>query len=87
MRYHAVRDTATFRRSIMTADSASPPSDPPSPCIGVCVINPQTQLCDGCFRTLDEIAAWWDYPPEHKRAVLAQVETRLARIMDGTFLD
>ena len=71
----------------MTADPAAPPNDPPSPCIGVCVINPQTQLCDGCFRTLDEIAGWWDYTADQKRGVLAQVETRLARLMDGTFFD
>jgi uncharacterized protein len=71
----------------MTAAPASPPNDPPSPCIGVCAINPQTQLCDGCIRTLDEIAAWWDYTSEQKRGVLTQVEARLARIMDGTFFD
>jgi predicted Fe-S protein YdhL (DUF1289 family) len=51
------------------------------------VIHPQTQLCEGCFRTLDEIAGWWDYAPEQKRAVLAELDDRLARIMDGTFFD
>ncbi|MFZ1640839.1 MAG: DUF1289 domain-containing protein [Candidatus Contendobacter sp.] len=71
----------------MTADPAFPPSDPPSPCIGVCVINPRTQLCDGCYRTLNEIAAWWDCTSDQKRGVLAQVEARLARIMDGVFFD
>lgn len=71
----------------MTADPAASPSDPPSPCIGVCVINPQIQLCDGCFRTLDEIACWWDYPPDQKRRVLVEVDRRLACIMDGTFFD
>jgi len=49
-------------------------------------MNPQTQLCEGCFRTLDEIAGWWDYPPSQKQAVLAQLDDRLARIMDGVFL-
>jgi hypothetical protein len=53
----------------------------------VCIINAQTQLCDGCFRTLDEIAAWWDYTPAQKHVVLATLEQRLARIMDGTFFD
>ncbi len=71
----------------MNASPASPSDDPPSPCVGVCVINPQTQLCDGCFRTLEEIAAWWDYPAGRKREVLAQVEARLARLMDGTPFD
>jgi predicted Fe-S protein YdhL (DUF1289 family) len=71
----------------MTAESPSSPNDPPSPCVGICIINSQTQLCDGCFRTLDEIAAWWDYTPKQKRAVLAELEGRLARIVDGTFFD
>jgi uncharacterized protein len=62
-------------------------TDPPSPCIGVCVINEQTQWCDGCFRSLDEIAAWWNYSPAQKRAVLAQLDGRLTRIMDGTAFD
>ncbi|WP_103173389.1 DUF1289 domain-containing protein [Paracoccus sp. SY] len=28
-----------------------------SPCIKVCVIDPATRLCTGCWRSLDEIAA------------------------------
>ena len=71
----------------MTADLSAPSNgDPASPCVGVCVINPQTQLCEGCFRTLDEIAGWWDYDPDQKRAVLIQLDDRLARILDGAFL-
>ncbi|MBI5262131.1 MAG: DUF1289 domain-containing protein [Bradyrhizobium sp.] len=29
-----------------------------TPCIAVCVIDPQTRLCFGCGRTLSEIARW-----------------------------
>ncbi len=50
-------------------------------------MNPQTQLCEGCARTLDEIAAWWDYTPNQKRRVIEQLEDRLARVIDGTFFD
>ena len=71
----------------MTTDAAAPPSDPVSPCVGVCVINPQTRLCEGCFRNLDEIAGWWDYSPVQKRVVLAQLEDRLTRIVEGVFFD
>ncbi|UXY15070.1 DUF1289 domain-containing protein [Chitiniphilus purpureus] len=35
-----------------------PASTLPSPCIGVCTLDPATQTCRGCHRTLDEIAAW-----------------------------
>jgi predicted Fe-S protein YdhL (DUF1289 family) len=69
----------------MTANSTSAPPDPPSPCVGVCVISPKTQWCEGCYRTLEEIAGWWDYGPEQKRAVLAQLDNRLTRIMDDAF--
>ncbi len=71
----------------MPANYSFPPDDPPSPCIGVCVTNPQTQLCEGCARTLDEIAAWWDYTPNQKRRVIEQLEDRLARVIDGAFFD
>lgn len=49
------------------------------------MISPKTQWCEGCYRTLDEIAGWWDYDPYQKRAVIAQLDDRLARIMDGSF--
>jgi len=47
-----------------------------SPCIDVCKMNPQTQLCEGCFRTLDEIAAWSALSDGGKNAVLAQLPSR-----------
>lgn len=31
---------------------------PPSPCISVCRIDPATGWCEGCARTLQEIADW-----------------------------
>jgi hypothetical protein len=30
----------------------------PSPCIGVCRLEPATGLCAGCFRTAAEIVRW-----------------------------
>ncbi len=30
----------------------------PSPCISVCRMSESTGLCEGCLRTIDEIAAW-----------------------------
>lgn len=50
-----------------------------SPCINVCKMNPDTRLCEGCLRTLDEIAAWSGLSNEEKRAVLAQIPERRAQ--------
>ncbi|MEX0960632.1 MAG: DUF1289 domain-containing protein [Burkholderiales bacterium] len=50
--------------------------DVPSPCIDICQIDPDTNLCRGCLRNLDEIAGWPDYSNEQKLAVLARLEQR-----------
>jgi uncharacterized protein len=47
-----------------------------SPCINVCQMNPDTGLCLGCLRTLDEIAGWLEFSDARKREVLAQIAAR-----------
>ena len=50
----------------------------PSPCISVCVMDPDGAFCLGCFRTLDEIAAWGTLDADAKRRVLALLPAREA---------
>jgi predicted Fe-S protein YdhL (DUF1289 family) len=52
--------------------------DVPSPCMSVCRMDMDTGLCEGCLRTLDEIAAWGRMADEDKRAVWAQLAQRIA---------
>ena len=59
------------------------PSDPvwaraeiESPCIKICVIHPETRLCSGCLRSIDEIGAWSRMTPEMRRAVIAELPER-----------
>jgi acyl dehydratase len=47
-----------------------------SPCIDVCRMNPSTGLCDGCFRTIDEIAGWSSFDDPHRATVLTQAQAR-----------
>jgi uncharacterized protein len=49
----------------------------PSPCISVCRMDAASGLCEGCFRTIEEIAAWSGLDDEGKRAVWARIEQRL----------
>lgn len=58
--------------------SISAGGEVPSPCISVCEIVPGTGLCAGCFRTLDEIAAWSVLDAAGRRAVLAALPARRA---------
>jgi hypothetical protein len=48
----------------------------PSPCISVCVMDAAGVLCLGCFRTLDEIAAWSLLDAAAKRRVLDALQVR-----------
>ncbi len=47
-----------------------------SPCNSVCRIDPRTGLCEGCYRTLDEIAAWSAIDDAQKRAVREALRLR-----------
>ncbi len=49
-----------------------------SPCIKICVIHPETRLCTGCKRTIDEIGAWSRLSPEARREVMEDLPTRSA---------
>ena len=49
----------------------------PSPCISVCQINASTGCCEGCFRTLDEIAGWSVATLEAKRSLWRAIAQRL----------
>ncbi|MCW1401623.1 DUF1289 domain-containing protein [Novosphingobium sp. MW5] len=49
---------------------------PHSPCTSVCRIDPVTQWCEGCRRTLTEIADWPMLSASEKRAVLSRLPAR-----------
>ncbi len=53
-----------------------------SPCIGVCAMNETTGLCEGCFRTIDEIREWWDMAPEQRNAVISKLEQRQNEVLN-----
>lgn len=47
-----------------------------SPCVSVCRLDAGGRICVGCWRTIDEIAAWGRLDDEERRRVLARIETR-----------
>jgi predicted Fe-S protein YdhL (DUF1289 family) len=51
-----------------------------SPCTNVCEMDAATGLCRGCFRTLGEIAAWGALDDDARRAVMAELPGRRARV-------
>jgi uncharacterized protein len=49
-----------------------------SPCIGVCSMDDSTGFCLGCYRTMDEIQAWWDLDDVQKLAIVDLASEREA---------
>ena len=49
-----------------------------TPCIKLCVIDPASKLCEGCGRTLAEIAQWGRLSETERRAIMAVLPERLS---------
>jgi hypothetical protein len=49
-----------------------------SPCINWCEMNPKSNYCFGCFRSIDEIASWSNLSEADKEAVWLALALRQA---------
>ncbi|MFM8574893.1 MAG: DUF1289 domain-containing protein [Limnohabitans sp.] len=70
-----------WRRVAEMAQQAVDGPHVPSPCQSVCVMHPGTGWCEGCLRTLDEIAAWGRMDDAARRAVWVLLPERLGQRM------
>lgn len=50
-----------------------------SPCVKLCVIHPETRLCAGCLRSIDEITQWSRMTPEARRETMAALPARASK--------
>jgi uncharacterized protein len=65
-----------------TPSAAATPSVGPraiSPCINVCRMDERTGWCEGCLRTLDEIATWSILDADEREAVWRSLDDRRHR--------
>lgn len=61
-----------------TGSARSPVAAPAvaSPCINVCRMDAATGWCEGCLRTIDEIAAWGALDDAARREIRAALPQR-----------
>ncbi|WNO53199.1 DUF1289 domain-containing protein [Stakelama saccharophila] len=57
-----------------------PPQQTASPCVWVCTLDTETGWCLGCGRTGDEIARWTSVSDAERRAILARLPARMAKL-------
>ena len=50
-----------------------------SPCIQICVIHPETRLCTGCLRSIDEITEWSRMSAEARSEIMLDLPGREAK--------
>lgn len=48
-----------------------------SPCINVCLLDPEARICVGCGRTIAEIGGWSALDPAQRRKVEEVLTERL----------
>jgi len=51
-----------------------------SPCVKICVIHPESRLCTGCLRSIDEIGAWSQMSVDERRDIMATLPDRAGQI-------
>ena len=47
-----------------------------SPCVKVCQMDPERDLCLGCARTLDEISRWARMSDAERKRIMAELPKR-----------
>lgn len=72
-------DALIAERARQVRAATDPQAGLPSPCVSVCRMDAGSGLCEGCLRTIDEIASWGLLDDAGKRAVWVSIEQRAAR--------
>ena len=58
----------------------SPPRPIATPCVQVCIVDGQSGLCLGCYRTLPEIGGWSRFTDAQRAAIMSGLADRRTRI-------
>lgn len=54
-----------------------------SPCVSICKLDPKTQVCIGCGRTIMEIAAWPQLEERERRAIIERLQRSRQSVASG----
>jgi len=64
----------------VSQERTGPPPPIKTPCIKVCVVDGESGLCLGCYRKLNEVAAWGRLTDEERDRILAELPDRRSLI-------
>lgn len=58
----------------------APPKPIATPCIKVCVVDGESGLCMGCYRTLAEVAGWSRLDDATRASIMIELPDRPSRV-------
>ena len=65
---------------MLDSPQPGPPKAIKTPCIQVCVIDGESGLCLGCYRTLPEVAGWAGLSDGERATIMVDLPARRGRI-------
>ena len=51
-----------------------------SPCVNICIVHPQANICAGCFRTIGEISGWSNMSPAQRKEIIKELPNRSSKL-------
>ena len=51
-----------------------------SPCVNICIVHPQANICTGCFRTIDEISSWSNMSETERKGIIKELPNRSSKL-------
>ncbi len=51
-----------------------------SPCVNICIVHPQANICTGCFRTIDEISSWSNMSETERKGIIKELPKRSSKL-------
>lgn len=54
-----------------------------TPCVKICIYDPESGRCTGCGRRLDEIARWIEMSDAERRRIMNELPARLGKAPRG----
>ena len=51
-----------------------------TPCVDICLLDPEAGLCLGCGRSIHEIAGWAAMSDGERRAIMVELPRRMQRL-------
>lgn len=62
------------------SEPRQPPAPIRTPCVKVCVVDGESGLCLGCYRTLQEVASWARFSEAERDRLMDELPMRRDRI-------